>query len=34
MTPQELQVEFNNEAASVGADEVQYMNTKWNNCKG
>ena len=34
MTPEELQVEFNNEAASVGADEVQYMNTKWNNCKG
>ena len=34
MTTEELQTEFNNTAVRLGADETQYMNTKWNNCKG
>jgi hypothetical protein len=33
MTVQDLQTEFNNEGVRAGADEIQFMNTKWNNCK-
>lgn len=34
MSAEELQMEYEQNAKRVGADETQYMNTKWNNCKG